>query len=319
MINPDNYWTILRKADDLYQAGRFQEVIDFLNNGVEEFPDLKPAQFYTQICAATKLEKYDVALAIFKQLLDEGGWYSEMILRQSPSLQPLQGMPEFEKLLNISVERSKEDSKKDYNLTAIPDNIKPPYPLILALHAGGGLVKEEFEVWKAVVDHGYVLGMPRSTTLFWSGKDGANWFDYEESAEQVKTYAEKLNNDHPLDPERSIVGGLSAGAALAIKLALTGILSVRGFVVVAPGGPEINEPEKWQWQSIIDNAKNSDLRGIIIRGEEDRGVPREGIQKLTAMINDGGIPCKFIEYPELGHWYPPDFVEVVTSFVADLD
>ncbi len=316
MKNPNNYWKILRKANDLYEAGKYQEVIDFLKEGVKKYPDLKPAQYYSRICAATKLQKYELALGFLREILDEGGWYSEMVLRQSPSLQPLQGMVEFEKLLEISVERSKEASKEDHNVTVFPDKFDSPYPLLLALHADGGLIKEEYEAWKTVVDHGYVLGMPRSTNLYWSGKDGAHWTTYESGANQVKNYVNKLNIYSSVDLESTILGGLSMGGGLAIRLALLDIIPVRGFVVVAPGGPEMDEPEKWQ--SLINDAKNRNLRGIIILGEEDTAVPREDIKKLAMMLNDGNIPCEFIEYPDLDHWYPPNFAEIVTSFIANL-
>lgn len=317
-MNPEDYWAILRKADDLYQAEKYQQVIDFLRDAANKFSDFKPAIYYTRICAAAKLEKYGLFFDLFKEILDEGGWYSELVLRQSPSLQPLQGMPEFEKLLSISVERSKQVSKKDYTLTVFPENTSPPYPLILALHAGGGLIKEEFEAWKMIVNQGYAIGMPRSTNLYWSGRDGAYWPDHESATIQLKTYIEKLNSNNTLDLEHSILGGLSMGAELAIKLALTGMIPAYGFIVVAPGGSWINEPDNWQ--PLINDAKDAkdrNLHGIIILGEEDTAVPRENIQTLVKMLNNGGIPCKFIEYPGLGHWYPPDFEKIVTTFIAN--
>ncbi|MFX0092045.1 MAG: hypothetical protein ACFFBD_09820 [Candidatus Hodarchaeota archaeon] len=316
MMNLERYWMLLREADSLYRAEKYQEVIDSLENAAKQFPNFKPAIYYSGICAATKLEKYDLAFDLFKEILDEGGWYSEVILRQSPSLKPLQGMSEFEKLLTISVERFTQASKNNYDLTAFPDNASPPHPLMLALHAGGGCVDEEFEVWKKIVDRGFVLGMPRSTNLFWSGRDGAYWPDSEPASNQIKDYIAKLNANKSLDLERTIFGGLSMGAGLAISLALTGIIPARGFIVVAPGGQIINESESWQ--PLIEDAKDRDLHGVIILGEEDVAVPRENIRKLVKMLNDGGIPCKFLEYPGLGHWYPPDFMDIVTSFIDNL-
>jgi predicted esterase len=90
------------------------------------------------------------------------------------------------------------------------------------------------------------------------------------------------------------------GGDLAIRLTLTGTIPVCGFIAVSPGGPWMNEPEKWQ--SLIDDARHNDIRGIIIHGKEDQAIPRKYIQTLTNMLNNGGIPCKFLEYPKLGHW-----------------
>ncbi len=312
-MNLEKYWELLRKVDRLYQAGKYQEVIDFLEDKHIEYPFGKAALAYSRICAASKLEQFDLSIKFIQDILDEGGWYSETVLRQSPSLLPLQDIPEFQKLLNISVERSKQVSKEEHNITVIPENVNPRYPLMLALHAGSGFVEEEFESWKTIVDQGYVLGMPRSTNVFWSGQDSAYWPDHETAAKQIKAYVNKLNLDNSLDLERTVVGGLSSGAELSIWLALSGIIPVRCFIVVAPGGQWMNELDKWP--SLIEEAKNRDLRGMIILGEEDEAVPRESIQKLVKMLNDGGIPCQFIDYPGLGHWYPPDFTDILTNFI----
>ena len=312
-MNLEKYWELLRKVNRLYQAEKYREVIDFLEDKHTEFPYGKAALTYSGICAAAKLGQYDLSIELIRDILDEGGWYSEIVLRQSPSLQPLQEIPEFQTLLNISVERAKQAMKEEHDITVIPDNTSPPYPLMLALHAGSGFVEEEFESWKVIVDQGYILGMPRSTNTFWSGRDSAYWPDHETAANQIKTYVNKLKQENLLDLERTVVGGLSSGAELAIWLAVSGEIPVRGFIVVAPGGQWMNELEKWQ--ALIKSTKKRNLRGTIILGEEDEAVPHESIKNLVKMLNDGGIPCQFIEYPHLGHWYPPDFAEILTSFI----
>ena len=314
-MNLEKYWGLLRKVDKLYQAGEYKEVIDFLENKHIEFPFGKAALAYSRICAASKLEQYDLSIKLIQDILDEGGWYSEIVLTQSPSLQPLQDIPEFKKVLNISVDRSKQFLKEKHEITVIPDNTSPPYPLMLALHAGSGFIEEEFEFWRTIIDQGYVLGMPRSTNVFWSGKDSAYWPDHETAAKQIKSYINKLNSDGSLDLERTIVGGLSQGAELSVWLALSGVIPVSCFIVIAPGGQWMNEPDKWQ--SLIETTENRELRGMIILGMEDEAVPHESIQKLVKMLNEGGISCKFIEYPGLGHWYPPDFANILNAFIKD--
>ncbi|MFW9991370.1 MAG: hypothetical protein ACFFD4_04860 [Candidatus Odinarchaeota archaeon] len=316
MTDLNEYWNALRKSYGLYGAEKYRELIDFIKEEIDKYPGFRSGLYYPQMCAAVKLENHDLSLELFKEVIDEGGWYSEMILQQTPEFQPLQGMPEFKRLSRISVERFKEESMKNHDLTVFPDKSSGPFPLMLALHADGGLMKEEYAVWKGIVDHGYVLGMPRSTYVHWS-RDGANWSGHQSAVDQVKAYVDKLLVDGSIDPKKTVLGGLSSGGGLAVKLSLTGAVPARGFVVVAPGGPETREPEKWL--PLIDQAKNRDLQGIIIRGGKDTAIPRENIQQLVEMLNDGGISCIFREYPEIGHWYPSDFMDVVTSFTNELD
>jgi predicted esterase len=312
-----HYWRHLRTVGALYEKEKYQETIEFLKEVAIEFPDFKPEIYYTQMAAAIKLEKYDLFFELFNEILDTGGWYSETILRESPSFKPLQGMSEFEKLVSISVERAKQASKHHTNLTVFPETNRSSTPLMLALHAQASIIDEEYQAWKTVVDHGYILGMPQTTNRYWSGIVTGYWPDYETSIHQINTYLDTINQHTTLDLKHSITGGLSMGGDLAIRLALTGTIPVCGFIAVSPGGPLRNEPEKWQ--PLIDDARHRDFHGIIIRGKEDQAIPRKYNQTLTNMLNDSGIPCQFIEYPKLGHWYPPNFADIIADFIDNIE
>jgi pentatricopeptide repeat protein len=98
----EKYWELLRKIDRLYEAGNYTEIIDYFKTTDIEFPYGKTALYYSWICATTKLGQFEEAIQILKQIIDEGGWYSEYILTQSPSLKPLQDIPEFKDQLRRS-------------------------------------------------------------------------------------------------------------------------------------------------------------------------------------------------------------------------
>ncbi|MHA1968883.1 MAG: alpha/beta hydrolase [Candidatus Hodarchaeales archaeon] len=229
------YRALQRESTELYYAEKYQEAINIDKNLVIEFPELKTVTYYSMIATASKMKDYELSCKLIKEILDGGGWYSELILRQSPSLSPLQGIPEFEDLVKISVNRSKQPSENT-NITVIPDNIDPPYPFVLSLHGGGGFVEDEHQSWKQIVDQGYLLGIPRSTNLYWSGIDSAYWPDYKSSLEFIQSYIDSINGDKIIDTNRFFLGGFSQGGGVAVQIALTGDIPVRGFVVVAPGG-----------------------------------------------------------------------------------
>ncbi|MHA2214687.1 MAG: hypothetical protein ACXACY_02085 [Candidatus Hodarchaeales archaeon] len=297
----ERYWELLRKIYILYGDGKYTEIIDYFETTDIEFPYGKAALYYSWICAATKLGQFEEAIQILKQLIDEGGWYSEHILTQSPSLDPLQDIPEF------------KDQKEDLNVTVIPEEFKPPYPLMLALHADSGVIEEEIKFWKSMTDKGYILGMPRSTNVYWSGKDSAYWPDHETAGKQIKSYIQEIKEKNSINLDQIIVGGLSSGAALAIWLALSKTIPVRKFVAVSPGGQWMNEVERYQ--SLIDNLYPHELSGIIIQGKEDKVVSQENIRTFVKMLTDAGISCELYEPPNVGHWYSPDFTNRLSSFL----
>ena len=309
----EKYWELLRKMYRYYEAEKYTEIIDYFKTTDIEFPYGKAALYYSWICAATKLGQFEEAIQILKQIIDEGGWYSEYILTQSPSLEPLQNLTEFKVQLQRSKEISVQALKEDHNVTVIPEEHKPPYPLLLALHADSGVIEEEIEFWKPMTDKGYILGMPRSTNVYWSGKDCAYWPDHETAAKQIKSYLKKIKDKNSINLDQIIVGGLSSGAALAIWLALSKTIPVRKFVAVSPGGQWMNEIEKYQ--PLIDDLSPHELSGIIIQGKEDKVVSQENIRNLVKMLTNAGISCELYEPPNVGHWYSSDFTNRLSSFL----
>ena len=304
--------SLQRKSIELYFAEKYQEAMEIDKNLLKDYPDLKTSIYYSMIATASKMKNYELACALLREILDEGGWYSELILRQSPSLAPLQGTPQFEDLVKLSISRSRKSIIPE-NITVLPENRDPPYPFFLSLHGGGGFIEHEYESWKSIVSEGYLLGIPRSSYLWWSGKDNAYWPDYESSVAEIKTYISELNKNHIIDSNRLYLGGFSQGGGIAIQLALMGDVTARGFIVVAPGGEIIDNPDKWQ--ALIDKNRNYDLSGMIVLGTEDKAVPRDKIKDLIKRMNSNNISCEFVEYPDLDHWYPPDIVNITISFI----
>jgi predicted esterase len=184
---------------------------------------------------------------------------------------------------------------------------------MLALHADSGVIEEEIKFWKPMTDKGYILGMPRSTNVYWSGKDSSYWPDHETAAKQIKSYLEKIMHTYSINIDQTVIGGLSSGAELAIWLALSKTIPVRKFVAVSPGGQWMNEVERYQ--SLIDDLSQNELSGIVILGEEDKIASQENIRTLVKMLNNAGIPCQLYEPPKVGHWYSPDFSKRLSLFV----
>ncbi|NHJ01425.1 MAG: hypothetical protein EAX86_04750 [Candidatus Heimdallarchaeota archaeon] len=312
-MNLEKYWELLREMFRLFDAKKYTEILEYLQTPRVKFPYGKAALFYSGICAAANLGDSQLAIKLLKQIIDEGGWYSEYILTQSPSLHSLQGIPEFKEQLKRSREISTPELMKEQEIKIIPEEKNFPYSLMLALHADSGVIEEEIHYWCPVVDKGFIVAMPRSTNVYWSGKDSAYWPDHESATKQLKTYVKKIEETYSIEFGHSLVGGLSSGAELAIWLVVSGTLPIQKFVAVAPGGRWMNDLDNWK--PLIENDNASEVSGMIITGKKDQVISHKNIQKFVQMLRNDGISCQLIEYPNLGHWYPPDFSEKLLSFM----
>ncbi len=87
------------KIQRLYHQGDYAAAYRLANENANRYPEQMPVVNYWRICMAARLGEHQQALELLAQLLESGFWYGETLLRKSPSLQSLQGHPQFEKLV----------------------------------------------------------------------------------------------------------------------------------------------------------------------------------------------------------------------------
>jgi predicted esterase len=304
------FWEYQREAGKLYKKKKYQEVIDLLKEVDRDFPHLKTPVYYLGMFAALELEKPDLVIELFKTVIDEGGWFVDAIVKD-PSFKDLEKIEEFENLVKISLERAEDYAETNHHMQIIPDKL--PAPFILSLHADGGNLKEELKELEGMVDQNYQIGLPRSKNVYWSGDEAAYWPSPEKTIAEIEEYIKTIDKEK-IDFSRSIITGLSKGGGAAIIIALSGVLPIRRFIAVGPGGMWDDDVE--ELIPLIEKA-DKNIEGIIVHGKEDRVIPREKIVELLDVLNTSGISCKMIEYDDLGHWYPPDFSELISSFLSE--
>ena len=306
----ERFWEYQREASKLYKDKKYQKVLDLLKDVDRDFSHLKPPVYYVGIYSAIELDKPEMAFKLFKTIIDEGGWFVESIVKD-PSLKVLENYDEYERLVKICLERAKNYADSDHHTQTIPENT--PSPFILSLHADGGNLKEELKELGGMLDQNYQIGQPRSKNVYWSGDEAAYWPPRDKTIAEIEEYIKTIDKSK-IDFNNSIITGLSKGGGAAITIALSGILPIKKFIAVAPGGMWNDEFE--ELIQLLDKA-DKNIQGIIVHGKKDTVIPRDEIVRLVEVLNKGGISCKMLEYDDLGHWYPHDFSELISSFLSE--
>ncbi len=282
-----------------FQAGEYQWVVDVGAENLARFPEDRAHINYLRICALARLAELEQACAMLDAMLDDTGWLSEAILRDSPSFKPLQGRPDFEALVQKSLRLRTENAlTAPPGITLLPD-AAPPYPAFICLHGNAGSPRTEVGAWKPLVAWGWLLGMAGSSQGHFQGV--YLWDDTDRAAQEVRAYAADLAAAYPLDPARTVLGGFSMGAAVAVHLALTGVIPTRGFVALAPYIAAYED-----WDALI-AATGQELRGYIIVDAEDHSYA--DIQAFVEKLRARGLACELEVCTGSGHTYPPAFDE----------
>ncbi|MBN2503201.1 MAG: dienelactone hydrolase family protein [Anaerolineales bacterium] len=301
---------LARQLQNHFDQGSYAEGLDQVAQLMDDYPDHQAALKYFQMGLAARLGRTELVNQVLENALKTGIWYSGEFLQHSPWLENMHGEPEFERLVEISVQMAQLDPKSHLPLIAIHAQGQcgaedDPCPLLLFLHGNDDTAQRNVPHWRSAAEQGWVVVFPQSKQSFWT--EGYAWYDHESAAEQIQEHLTKLVRGYNLDPERIVLAGFSMGADVALWLALSGRMKARGFILLGPGGPLVDNPR--EWDALLGIPANPNLRGAIIMGEADRSIVQENVETLAQRLNDHGIACNLETHPDLAHEYPVDFAD----------
>jgi predicted esterase len=263
---------------------------------------------YWRITLSARTGNPAQALSLLQAALDSGSWYSELLLRRSPSLKALQGSPEFEGLIARNQEAAEQDQQSHFPLFTLRPQGKcqcgdPPCPLLVGLHTNGGDVQSSLDFWKPAALNGWLVAAPQSSQAIWKG--AYVWDDRDIAEAEVKKHFMMLGERYAVDAKHSILAGHSLGGQLAIFLTLNGSVAARRFLAIGPAGPFLDDLN--EWEPLLHENPLQGLRGYIITGELDSTISHTNINNLVAIFNQVGIPTRLETIPGAAYGYTPAF------------
>ena len=297
-----------------YQRGEYEQAYQLATQNAARFSDQALLINYWCICMAVRLGRSAEALQILSQSLENGSWYGEMLLRKSPSLQPLQGEAEFERLVEQNQQQQMYDQESIFPLLIVrPDGAcqddENPCPVLIALHANGSTAQASMDFWKQAALHGWLVAVPQSSQAMW--KDAYVWDDLDVTQREIERHIGFISNRYAVDPARLVIAGHSMGGETAIWLALSGVIEVSGYIALGPGGPNMDEPENWR--ELVQAVTGRAMRGCLVYGDADTSISIQGIKNLASMLQDAGLACMLERLPGVGHDFHPSYAAALLS------
>ena len=296
------------QLQELYHAEEYLAALDLATQAVEQFPEQRTVLDYWCMTLSARTGNPQQALSILQAALDSGCWYSELLLRRSPSLKALQGSPEFEGLIARNQEAAEQDQQTHFPLFTLRPQGKchsggPPCPLLIGLHTNGGNVQSSLDFWKPAATNGWLVAAPQSSQAIWKGS--YVWDDRAVAEAEVKKHFMVLGERYAVDAKRSILAGHSLGGELAIYMTLNGSVAARRFLAIGPAGPFMDDLN--EWEPLLHENPIQGMRGYVITGELDSTISHININNLVAVFNQVGIPTRLETIPDAAHAYNSAF------------
>lgn len=289
-------------AYNLYLEGQYQKAYDLLTEAGPKYAGEESRVAEWRMDIAARLGKLELAEEILEDTLDSGFFYGEYALRKDEDMQPMQGRPLFEALVQRNFEILAEAQKRatpKLEIVNAGQAGKYGKPLLMALHGNSSNVKRFRDYWGALDGSEWLVALPQSSQM--NGKDIYVWNDMAVVESEIKDHFRRLIQENPIDPGRTIISGFSKGAHAAINAALQGYFPMRGFLAVAP-----YIADRDSMLPLLDSIENKRLRGYFLLGEKDDECT-PGAMWLYEELGKRGFPCGIKIIPGLAHGFPDDF------------
>ncbi len=283
-----NLEALIRK---LYDDGEYKRVIDLIDHRMVDYPEQRAYLGYWQVGMAARMQKPDLAFHFLDALLDEGLWISHTLLRQSPSLESLQGLQEYEQRIALQAELQRQEQSQLLPLVTLHQEgtclQSAPCPLLVALHDAPAIALDAIPFWRSIALSGWLVGIPQSSQALWSR--AYVWEDFDKTQREVDEHLRDLVSKYFVDSRRVVLAGNGAGGEIASLLPLSRGVDVRGFVAVNPQGALTRDPN--QWMRLAQAREIDGLRGAIVAGDQDAELLPE-IQRIAEILNTFDVPTR---------------------------
>ena len=292
--------------------GDYLEAYNFIT---ENYKGIKGnlAQIYNfRYAIANKAGLEKLALQIMsKAIVEKGFWYQYNYLIEDEDLKSLNKYKKFNTLLDICKKRELEAKRNEEPALKIivPNKIDEKYkhPLIIALHGDQENIEITEDYWSSCIHKNYLLALPQSSQIQFS--EGYEWKDIEKSSRELREHYESILEKYNIDSDNIIIGGFSAGGRVALYSILKDIIQVKGFILVAPWLPEIDE-----WAPLLDKIKEKGIKGYVVCGDKDDDC-YECTRKFTDLLNSKKISYELKIFKGLDHDYPDNFNEILPKAI----
>ena len=308
------YTRLINRTLEIYRKGDNLEAYNFIT---ENYKGIKGnlAQIYNfRYSIANEAGLEELALQLMREaIVEKGFWYQYNYLIEDEDLKSLNKYKEFGELLDICKKReseAKRDEKpalKIIMLNKIDEKYK--HPLIIALHGDQENIEITEDYWCSCVDKNLILALPQSSQIQFS--EGYEWKDIEKGARELKEHYENILERYNIDSDNIIIGGFSAGGRVALYSILKDMIQVKGFILVAPWLPEIDE-----WAPLLDKIREKGIKSYIVCGDKDDDC-YECTRKFTDLLSSKNISYELKIFKDLDHNYPDNFNEILLECQGD--
>ncbi len=277
------------KLRALYAEGRYEEGLNLLLATKDAFiREHTMATTFNLGLFHFLAGQHEPGLAAWEEGIEDGVWFT--IDPGWEFLEPIAKSPRLARIMEISEKRRRKAQEHAHPVVDVklPEGFDANrrYPLFIALHGGEGSNRMMREWWhSALLERDYVVAYVQSSQ-FGRSQGRFVWNDEELARQEVVEQFFRLLDKYPIAVDRVVIGGYSQGGHIALRLALSDVLPIAGFVVLSPHGKLVHDFSACS----AEKAAKRGVRGAMIVRKHDPAYEAQSV--LAETLSKAGLPTQ---------------------------
>ncbi|GAA0315363.1 hypothetical protein GCM10008967_02380 [Bacillus carboniphilus] len=289
----------------LFAEKKYQEALHLVQQAEDDFPSRIEKTYFWKACVYARLREFNKAVDCLNAGLEEGIWWNPHTLKNDPDFKEILNMEEFQRILDLCIERVEENNKSTIPKLQSYGNLNAEVG-IFSIHWRGSSVEDYASYWlDEEMLKEYYFAFPQSSQVH--SYNAYCWDNSEVATHELSQWMKDLKKKNP--KRTWIVAGASQGGKIAIERSLLGLDYGSDFIAAIPAISEVDS-----FRQIIRSHNVSGLKGVIITGDQDYFFDKT--KELSELLNESGVSCRLIVRKGLGHFFPEDFTRLVKESVV---
>ena len=299
-----SYREIQTKAIDYYRANIMDSAILFMEFAYEKFPDEDLRSTRTLGAFYAIAGQHSKAIKIWKYGIEKGYYYRLNSDRYQEAFKDNADFAEIAKN-----EKDKIDAAHIEHEVILPTNYDKDkfYPTLFIFHGNNRNIETSKQSWTSEIMRDQFISVFLQSYVHMS-QSSFQWIPNDEKTnKEFKEIYDNIMATYPVDTNKIIFSGMSAGGRKALEYAFNEFIPMTGLVLNCPVVPrDITEDAIKQF--VVKNKRIG-----IITGENDFALAAQ--QKLMHNIDSLKGQSKIIVNENLGHNFSEDFSSLLDEYL----
>ncbi len=299
-----SYREIRSLTIEYYQSKKMDSSILVMEYAMKKFPD-QYGQI-TQMLGSlhTRVGNYSKAVKIWKAGIDKGYFYN---LNNKGFNEYYKDNPDFKKLALIEKKRTEASHMKYEVILPSNYNNNKRYPTLFIFHGNNSNIETSKMSWNSPIMKDKYISIFVQSYIFMSRTD-FKWVPNDDKTnKEFKEIYDSVLKTYPVDNNKIIFAGMSAGGRKVIEYAFNEFIPITGLVLNCPVVPDSIGDDN------IKKFVEKNKKIGIITGEKDFALKKQ--KDLINNIKNQGGKNKLIINKDIGHVFADDFSNLLNEYL----